>query len=152
MWSRFLPLARQSILVAQNTATAGGETAVRNVHLLLGLVSSDEMHAVRRLREAKVDVELLCERLSDLPVPTGLESDGDKITLSSDAKLSIDETFQVASRSGSQFICTGCLLCGVVQSSNSELTVLLTELGITRTQFYSVEPLRRDRWFRRPRG
>ena len=152
MWSRFLPLARQSIRVAQNTATEGGETEVRNVHLLLGLVSSDEMHSVRMLREAKVEVEHLCERLSELPAPTVLESDGDKITLSSDAKLSIDETFQVAIRSGSQFICTGCLLCGVVQSSSPELTALLAELGITRTQFYSVEPLRRERWFRRPRG
>lgn len=152
MWSRFLPLAKESILAAQIAAVRSEETSVRNVHIMLGLCSNEEMRAVRLIRASGVDVEVLKDRLIQLRHTAGQSCDPKDMALSEEAKSCIDVVFRVAHRSSSRYICTGCLLCAVIEVASGEFRELLTEMGIVPEKFYSVEPLSRGKWFRAPKG
>lgn len=124
---RFTARARNVVVASQNEARATGQDRIRPEHLLLGLLSQPDTHAVRALAAGGADPEAVrAAALAALPEPAA--DIPALIPFDEQAKKILELTFREALRLGHHQVGTEHLLLAVLEHGSP----VLDTFGLTK--------------------
>ncbi|PJE94224.1 Clp protease [Streptomyces carminius] len=141
-FGRFTPRARNTVVAAQNEATAAGHPEITPPHLALGLLSEPEGLAAKAITAQGVTPEAVRQALTDtLPPASGEAGKTDLIPFDAGSKKALELTFREALRLGHNYIGTEHLLLALLEQEHGQGP--LSGLGLTKeaAETYVTEAL-----------
>ncbi|OQY45254.1 MAG: NDP-hexose 4-ketoreductase [Anaerolineaceae bacterium 4572_78] len=126
----FTKRARRILTFAQEEAKKLNNNYVGTEHLLLGLVREDSGVAIRVLKDLKVDLKLVRNRLED-KIGKGKRSMYGKLSLTPRTKRVMEYSIDEAKRLGHHYIGTEHLLLGLVREGEGLAVEILSGFGIS---------------------
>ncbi|MEE1938097.1 Clp protease N-terminal domain-containing protein [Streptomyces sp. TRM 70361] len=141
-FGRFTPRARNTVVAAQNEATAAGHPEITPPHLALGLLSEPEGLAAKAITAQGVTLEAVRQALTDaLPPASDEAGKTDLIPFDTGSKKALELTFREALRLGHNYIGTEHLLLALLEQEDGQGP--LSGLGLTKeaAEAYVAEAL-----------
>jgi ATP-dependent Clp protease ATP-binding subunit ClpC len=129
MFERFTDRARRVVVRAQEEARGLDHGYVGAEHLLLGLVSEGEGVAIRVLKGAGIDLDVLRTRVEEA-VDRGGQAPPGHIPFAEAAKEALRQAFQEASALDHHYIGTEHVLLGVLHQGEGVAVQVLSGLGL----------------------
>jgi ATP-dependent Clp protease ATP-binding subunit ClpB len=144
-YDNFTIKAQESILKAQQLAGGLDQQQVDTVHLLKGILETDESVAGFLLQKSEVNLPMLRRKL-DETIRTYPKVEGsDKQYLSNDANKSLSRAKSLLKDFGDEFISIELMLMGIIQGDDKGAR-LLKELGATEEGLRgAIQELRKGR-------
>ncbi len=144
-YDNFTIKAQESILKAQQIAGGLDQQQVDTVHLLKGILDTDESVAGFLLQKSEVNLPMLRRKL-DETIRTYPKVEGsDKQYLSNDANKSLSRAKTLLKDFGDEFISIELMLVGIIQGDDKGAR-LLKELGATEEALRgAIQELRKGR-------
>jgi ATP-dependent Clp protease ATP-binding subunit ClpB len=127
-YDNFTIKAQESILKAQQIAAAMDQQQVDTVHLLKGILETDESVAGFLLQKADVNLAMLQRKLDEAVLKYPKVQGSDKQFLTNEANKSLSRAKAMLKEMGDQYISIELMLLGILQGDDSGAR-LLKELG-----------------------
>ncbi len=127
-YENFTIKAQESILKAQQIAAGLDQQQVDTVHLLKGILETDESVAGFLLGKADVNLDMLRRKLDEAVLKYPKVEGSDKQFLTNDANKSLSRAKALLKEFGDQYISVELVLMGILQGEDSGAK-LLKELG-----------------------
>jgi len=128
-FDRFTKRARRVLTLAQEEAQRLNHNYIGTEHLLLGLIREENGVAVRVLREMKVDLRQIRERI-ERTVGRGQRAMYGKLSLTPRTKRVIELAVDEARRLGHHYIGTEHLLLGLIREGEGVAVDVLKSMGV----------------------
>ena len=128
-FDRFTKRARRVLTLAQEEAQRLNHNYIGTEHLLLGLIREENGVAVRVLRDMKVDLRLVRERI-ERAVGRGQRAMYGKLSLTPRTKRVIELAVDEARRLGHHYIGTEHLLLGLIREGEGVAVDVLKSMGV----------------------
>ncbi len=129
-FDRFTKRARRVLTLAQEEAQRLNHNYIGTEHLLLGLVREENGVAVRVLKELKIDLKQIRERV-ERTVGRGQRAMYGKLSLTPRTKRVIELAVDEARRLGHHYIGTEHLLLGLIREGEGVAVDVLRGLGVS---------------------
>lgn len=127
-YDNFTIKAQESILKAQQIAAGLDQQQVDTVHLIKGILETDESVAGFLLGKADVNLDMLRRKLDEAVLKYPKVEGSDKQFLTNDANKSLSRAKALLKEFGDQYISVELVLMGILQGDDSGAK-LLKELG-----------------------
>ncbi len=127
-YDNFTIKAQESILKAQQIAAGIDQQQVDTVHLLKGILETDESVAGFLLQKADVNLAMLHRKLDEAVLKYPKVQGSDKQFLTNEANKSLSRAKSMLKEMGDQYISIELMLLGILQGDDSGAR-LLKELG-----------------------
>ena len=127
-YENFTIKAQESILKAQQIAAGLDQQQVDTVHLIKGILETDESVAGFLLGKSDVNLDMLRRKLDEAVVKYPKVEGSDKQFLTNDANKSLSRAKALLKEFGDQYISVELVLMGILQGEDSGAK-LLKELG-----------------------
>jgi ATP-dependent Clp protease ATP-binding subunit ClpB len=127
-YENFTIKAQESILKAQQIAAGLDQQQVDTVHLIKGILETDESVAGFLLGKADVNLDMLRRKLDEAVIKYPKVEGSDKQFLTNDANKSLSRAKALLKEFGDQYISVELVLMGILQGEDSGAK-LLKELG-----------------------
>lgn len=127
-YDNFTIKAQESILKAQQIAAGLDQQQVDTVHLIKGILETDESVAGFLLGKADVNLDMLRRKLDEAVLKYPKVEGSDKQFLTNDANKSLSRAKALLKEFGDQYISVELVLMGILQGEDSGAK-LLKELG-----------------------
>ncbi|MDX2069229.1 MAG: AAA family ATPase [Haliscomenobacter sp.] len=127
-YDNFTIKAQESILKAQQIAAGMDQQQVDTVHLIKGILETDESVAGFLLGKADVNLDMLRRKLDEAVLKYPKVEGSDKQFLTNDANKSLSRAKALLKEFGDQYISVELVLLGILQGDDSGAK-LLKELG-----------------------
>ncbi len=127
-YENFTIKAQESILKAQQIAAGLDQQQVDTVHLIKGILETDESVAGFLLGKADVNLDMLRRKLDEAVLKYPKVEGSDKQFLTNDANKSLSRAKALLKEFGDQYISVELVLMGILQGDDSGAK-LLKELG-----------------------
>ena len=128
-FDRFTKRARRVLTLAQEEAQRLNHNYIGTEHLLLGLIREENGVAVRVLRDMKVDLRKIRERI-ERAVGRGQRAMYGKLSLTPRTKRVIELAVDEARRLGHHYIGTEHLLLGLIREGEGVAVDVLKSMGV----------------------
>ena len=137
MWQRFTERARKAVFYAQEEAQRFGHGYVSSEHLLLGALREDDSLSCQVLTQTGVRPETVKSK-----VLSGLDRGESRVssdmTLTPQAKRTIDLAYDEARQLGNNYIGTEHLLLGIIRDNLTGAGRIMANLGVTLEEAHRV--------------
>ena len=127
-YDNFTIKAQESILKSQQIAAGLDQQQVDTVHLIKGILETDESVAGFLLGKSEVNLDMLRRKLDEAILKYPKVQGSDKQFLTTDANKSLSRAKVLLKEFGDQYISVELMLLGIVQGDDSGAK-LLKELG-----------------------
>ncbi|ADP81856.1 Clp protease N-terminal domain-containing protein [Pseudofrankia inefficax] len=133
-FNRFTARARNSVVAAQNAATAAGSAQITSEHLVLGLLVDPDAIAAKAIVAAGVTLdEARVAATAALPAAAGPAPSAALLPFDARAKKALTLTFREALRLGHNYVGTEHLLLALLEQESLENGPgVLTGLGVVK--------------------
>lgn len=129
-YDNFTIKSQEAILKAQQIAASNDQQNVDTVHLLKGILETDESTSQFLLKKADVNIATLESELDKAIKSLPKVADSDKQYLTNDANKALAQAKKMLKEFGDEFISIELLLLGILQGKDKGATIL-RDLGAT---------------------